>query len=150
QGVGATLAAYGGDPRQGEIAARDGPLALTRWSGGLRSAMQLHPGHFQLMAALRRAAFTDDHRLLFVSAGLDPQRPLSEPSESFWWGGTGFSRLQQPYGEFIRVVRGHDHSQGGLASGPYSTTIDAGCGFGGPLVAVCFLASGDADDLIEA
>ena len=40
QGVGATLAAYGGDPRQAEIAVRDGALAVTRWSSGLRSAMQ--------------------------------------------------------------------------------------------------------------
>ena len=150
QGVGATLAAYGGDPRQGESAAREGPMALTRWSSGLRSAMQSHPGHYQLMATLRRAAFTDDHRLLFVSAGLDPERPLSEQNDSFWWGGTGFSRLGRPYGEFARVIRGHDRSQGGQTDAPFSATIDAGCGFGGPLAAVCFLASGDADDVIEA
>ena len=36
------------------------------------------------------------------------------------------------------------------ASGPFSATIDAGCGYGGSLMAVCFLSSGDADDLIEA
>jgi serine/threonine protein phosphatase 1 len=150
QGVGATLAAYGGDPRQAENAVREGALAVTRWSSGLRGAMQAQPGHYQLMAALRRAAYTDDHRLLFVSGGLDPERPLSEQNDSFWWGGTGFSRLDQPYGDFVRVVRGHDRSQGGPASGPYSATIDAGCGYGGPLMAVCFLSSGDADDLIEA
>ncbi len=150
QGVGATLAAYGGDVRQAEAAARDGALAMTRWSGALRSAMQAAPGHYQLMSALRRAAFTGDHRLLFVSGGIDPERPLSEQSDSFWWGSNGFARLDQSYGGFLRVIRGHDRSQGGLQAGPFSTTIDAGCGFGGPLVAVCFLASGDADDLIEA
>ena len=149
QGVGATLAAYGGEPRQGEAAARDGAMAMTRWSGALRAAMQAIPGHFQLMSALRRAAFTDDHSLLFVSAGLDPERPLSEQSDSFWWGGAGFAQLAA-YGDFGRVVRGHDRGQAGLASGPFSTTIDGGCGFGGSLVAACFLPSGDADDLIEA
>jgi len=150
QGVGATLAAYGGDVRQAESAARDGALALTRWSSGLRSAMQASPGHYQLMSALRRAAFTDNNRLLFVAAGLDPERPLSEQHDSFWWGGTGFSRLERRYGEFVRVIRGHDRSQGGTSNGPFSATIDGGCGFGGPLIAVCFLPSGDADDVIEA
>jgi serine/threonine protein phosphatase 1 len=150
QGVGATLAAYGGNVRQAEMAAREGTLAMTRWTGALRSAMQANPGHFQLMAALRRAAYTDDLRLLFVAEGLDPERPLSEQSDSFWWGGTGFARLDRPYGSFARVVRGHDRSRGGPAKGPFSATIDAGCGFGGPLMAVCFLPSGDADDVIEA
>jgi hypothetical protein len=88
--------------------------------------------------------------LLFVAEGLDPERPLSEQSDSFWWGGTGFARLDRPYGSFARVVRGHDRSRGGPAKGPFSATIDAGCGFGGPLMAVCFLPSGDADDVIEA
>ena len=125
-------------------------MALTRWSSGLRGAMQANPGHYQLITALRRAAFTDDHRLLFVSAGLDPERPLSEQNDSFWWGGTGFSRLDHPYGEFARVIRGHDRNQGGQSDEPFSATIDAGCGFGGPLAAVCFLPSGDADDVIEA
>jgi serine/threonine protein phosphatase 1 len=150
QGVGATLAAYGGDVRQGEAAAREGALAMTRWSGGLRAMMQAQPGHFQLMAALRRAAFTDDHSLLFVSAGLDPERPLSEQSDSFWWGGAGFAGLTRAYGDFGRIIRGYDRSQGGLVNGPFTTTVDAGCGFGGPLVAVCFLPSGDAEELIEA
>ena len=150
QGVGATLAAYGGDPGRGESAIREGALAMTRWSSTLRGSMQSHPGHFQLISVLRRAAYTDDHGLLFVSGGLDPERPLSEQSDSFWWGGSGFSRLTQAYGGFARVIRGHDRTHGGLANGPFTSTIDAGCGFGGPLVAVCFLPSGDAEDLIEA
>jgi serine/threonine protein phosphatase 1 len=150
QGVGATLDAYGGDPRRGVSAIREGALAMTRWSSALRGAMQSQPGHFQLLATLRRAAFTDDHQLLFVSGGLDPERPLSEQSDSFWWGGAGFSRMTQAYSGFARVIRGHDRNQGGPASGPFNMTIDAGCGFGGPLVAVCFLPSGDAEDLIEA
>jgi serine/threonine protein phosphatase 1 len=150
QGVGATLVAYGGDPRRGESAIREGALAMTRWSSALRGAMQSYPGHFQLISALRRAAFTDDHGLLFVSGGLDPERPLSEQSDSFWWGGSGFSRFTQAYGGFARVIRGHDRNQGGFASGAFNTTIDAGCGFGGRLVAACFLPSGAAEDLIEA
>ena len=34
-------------------------------------------------------------------------------------------------------------ARAGSTSGPYSITIDAGCGFGGSLMAVCFLSSGD-------
>jgi serine/threonine protein phosphatase 1 len=150
QGVGATLAAYGGNVQQGAASARDGALATTRWTGTLRSAMQAYPGHFQMMSALRRAAYTDDHNLLFVSGGLDPERPLSQQSDTFWWGTAGFARLDHAYGGFARIVRGYDRSHGGPQSGTFSTTIDAGCGFGGPLVAACFRPSGDVDDLIEA
>ncbi len=150
QGVGATLAAYGGDQRLGLASTREGALSMTRWTSALRGIMQGYPGHFELMAALRRAAYTDDHRLLFVSAGIDPARPFSEQIDSFWWGAEGFGRLGQAYGGFARVVRGYDPSHGGPENGPFSTTIDAGCGFGGALVAACFLANGDVDELIES
>jgi serine/threonine protein phosphatase 1 len=149
QGVGATLAAYGGDMRLGMASTREGALSMTRWTSALRSAMQSYPGHFELMAALRRAAYTDDHRLLFVSAGIDPARPFSEQIDSFWWGAEGFAELDSAYGGFARVVRGYDPVHGGPQNGTFSTTIDAGCGFGGTLVAGCFLPSGDVDDLIE-
>lgn len=150
QGVDATLAAYGGDARLGLASAREGAVSLTRWTGSLRSAMQAYPGHFELMATLRRAAYTDDHRLLFVSAGIDPARPFSEQIDSFWWGPAGFGALDHAYGGFARVVRGYDPNHGGPEDGAFSTTIDAGCGFGGPLYAVCFLPDGDVDDLIES
>jgi serine/threonine protein phosphatase 1 len=150
QGVGATLAAYGGDPQLGASHARDGAMAITRWSSALRQAMQAAPGHFQLMAELRRAAYTDDNSLLFVSAGIDPERPLSEQSDSFWWGGAAFARLDHAYGGFAQVVRGFDRAQGGIQKGPFSMTIDGGCGFGGPLIAACLLPSGEVEDMIEA
>jgi serine/threonine protein phosphatase 1 len=149
QGVGATLAAYGGNPEQGASHARDGAVAITRWSSALRSVMQASPGHFQLMAALRRAAYTDDNRLLFVAAGIDPERPLSEQSDSLWWGGAAFDRLDHAFGGFSQVIRGFDRAQGGIKKGPFSITIDGGCGFGGPLVAACLAPDGEVHDLIE-
>ena len=33
-----------------------------------------------------RAAFTEDGAVLFVSAGIDPTRPLPAQGDSFWWG----------------------------------------------------------------
>lgn len=150
QGVGATLAAYGGDPVRGAACAREGALSLTKWSNALRAGMQAHPGHYLLMSALKRAAYTDDNRLLFVHAGIDPDRPLSAQSDSLWWGAGGFSHLDHAYGGFAKVVRGFDRSHPGVEVGPFSVTVDAGCGFGGPLVAACFDPSGEIVDLIEA
>jgi serine/threonine protein phosphatase 1 len=150
QGVGATLAAYGGDPQQGLSSARGGALILTRWTSSLRAAMQSAPGHYVLMSALRRAAYTDDGALLFVHAGIDPDRPLSAQSDSLWWGNGGFARLSQPYSGFTRVIRGFDRAHSGVQTTPFTASIDAGCGFGGPLVAACFDSSGEIVDLIEA
>jgi hypothetical protein len=44
RGVGATLAAYGGDVAQGFGAADEGMLALTRWTGRLKAAVWARPG----------------------------------------------------------------------------------------------------------
>ena len=53
-GAGATLSAYGGEIQQGFVCTRDGPLAITRWTSKLRTAMQAIPGHYALMSALRQ------------------------------------------------------------------------------------------------
>ena len=149
QGVGATLEAYGGSVEEARREAAAGAVALTRWTGGVRKAMQSHPGHYQLMSALRRAAFSEDGKLLFVNAGLDPSRPLEAQSDSFWWGAAGFGRIAEPYGDFIRIVRGFEPSHPGLVMTDVTATVDGGCGFGGPLLAACFLPSGELADQIS-
>src|SRR5258708_30705497 len=78
-GLDATIAAYGGDPKRGESACREGPLAITRWTTGLRQHVSGNPGHAQFMAALRRAALTHAGPLLFVNARLEPRQPLQLP-----------------------------------------------------------------------
>src|SRR3546814_11187859 len=75
QGVSATLEGYGGSAQDGLVAARDGAVQLTRWTNRLREAMRAAPGHNNLFAALKRAAFTDDDGVLLVSAGIDASRP---------------------------------------------------------------------------
>ncbi len=149
-GVGATLTAYGGDIQQGFVCARDGPLAITRWTSRLRTAMQGLPGHYALMSVLRRAAYTDAGALLFVHAGLDPDRPLSAQSDSLWWGTAAFNRLDRSYGGFIRVVRGFDRTHAGVQTGQFTASVDGGCGFGGALIAACFDRRGDVVDAIES
>jgi serine/threonine protein phosphatase 1 len=149
-GAGATLTTYGGDIQQGFVCTRDGPLAITRWTSKLRTAMQAVPGHYALMSALRRAAYTDDGALLFVHAGLDADRPLSAQSDSLWWGTGSFAKLDRSYGGFIRVVRGFERAHAGIQTSQFTASIDGGCGFGGPLIAACFDKRGDVVDSIEA
>ncbi|MBM3601286.1 MAG: hypothetical protein FJX35_24080 [Alphaproteobacteria bacterium] len=150
QGLGATLSAYGGRIDQGMIAARDGALSITRWTNELRAGMHAAPGHTQLMSALKRAAFTVDGNLLFVHAGIDTERPLTAQSDSFWWASSGFLKIDQPYGGFRRIVRGFDPARAGVVETAHTVSLDAGCGFGGKLVALCFDPEGRIVDRIEA
>jgi hypothetical protein len=154
QGVGATLEAYGGNVRQGADYARQGAVGITRWTNALRASVREAPGHAALMSSFRRAAFTAPGEpgaaLLFVSAGVNTTLPLSAQSDSFWWGSPGFSDMPQPYDGFRLVVRGFDPKHRGVRVGGFTAGIDAGCGFGGPLVAACFDREGEIVDVIEA
>jgi hypothetical protein len=157
QGAAATLAAYGGSAEQGMAAARGGAVTLSRWTQGLRQAVQAHPGHDALYSSLRRAAYTGlpeardgvDPGLLLVSAGIDTTRPLGRQGDSFWWGAAGFSRIGAPYGGFQRIVRGFDPEQKGVRIDDFTATLDGGCGFGGHLVCGCLSASGEMLDLFQ-
>ncbi|WP_157089280.1 metallophosphoesterase family protein [Oceanibaculum pacificum] len=150
QGLEGTLAAYGSSTAEAMGVARQGAVAISRWTGQLRARMQAHGGHARLLSGLKRAAYSEAGGLLFVNAGIDPARPLTAQSDSFWWGGGSFGRIASPYAGFTRVVRGFDPSHGGAAEGEFTATIDAGCGFGGPLAAACFDEQGALLDWIEA
>lgn len=161
QGLDATLAAYGGDAQAGLLAARDGAVALTRWTNALRGAIRRHPGHDNLMSALRRAAYTstaphdgggrrEPGGVLLVHAGIDPERPLAGQGDSFWWDTPGFARVRGPYEGFRRIVRGYDPGHGGISVAEATATIDAGCGFGGRLACACIDASGEIVEIVEA
>ena len=150
QGIDATLESYGVSVDDALRGAATGTVALTRWTGQLRRTIQACPGHYELMGALRRAAYTDDGKLLFVNAGLDPSRPLETQSDSFWWSSGKFNKIHEPYGGFRRVVRGFDPSHAGLAVTDYTATVDGGCGFGGDLVAICLTSEGAIVDQISA
>lgn len=149
QGVGATIEAYGGSIREGEAASRSGPVAITRWTSNLRRAVNESPGHAALFSAIRRAAYTDDAKMLFVNAGFDPARPLTAQGDSFWWGRGGFHDIARTVDGFARIVRGYDPSHGGVAVGAIAATIDGGCGFGGELAAACFDAAGALADQLS-
>lgn len=150
RGVAATLTAYGGDPKQGLAAARDGAVSITRWTNQLRAGVARHLGHQILLSSLRRAAFTDDGALLFVHAGVDPSRPLEAQRDVLWWGSGGFGEWPAPYQGFRRVVRGFDLAHAGLVRTQHSLSVDGGCGYGGKLIAVCLDTAGEIVERIEA
>lgn len=149
EGVEATLIAYGSTAKEGQLAAREGVMALTQWVKKLRDAMRARDGHNQLMSALRRAAYTEDNRLLFVHAGIDTARPLSEQTDSFWWGATPFSAITEPYQGFERIVRGFDRRRQGVGVTPHAVSLDGGCGFGGALIAAGFDSAGAIIETVE-
>jgi serine/threonine protein phosphatase 1 len=149
-GVGSTLEAYGSDPRLALAAARNGPLALTRWTASLRAAIDARPGHRPLLTRLKRAAFTEDGGVLFVHAGVDPEKPLELQRDALWWGGGDVLALPAPYAGFRRVVRGFDRQHAGLRESRYALSLDAGSGFGGGLLAACVAPDGAVLDQIEA
>ena len=142
QGIEPTIAAYGASVEEAIAAQREGTLALTRWTTQLRQNVRAYDGHNALMSALRHAAFTEDGSMLFVHAGIDPHRPLSAQSDSFWWGGSGFSSITEPYSGYRRVIRGFDRRREGLRETTYTVSLDAGAGFGGPLMTALFAPDG--------
>ena len=101
------------------------------------------------VAALRRAAFTEDGSLLFVHAGVDTSRPFFTQSDSFWWGATDFSKITEPFEGVNTIVRGYSAQEKAIRVTSHTATLDGGCGFGGPLNAACFDHSGVIVDHIS-
>jgi serine/threonine protein phosphatase 1 len=142
QGIEPTINAYGASVEDALVASREGTLALTRWTTQLRQNLRSYDGHNALMSVLRHAAYTDDGAMLFVHAGIDPHRPLSAQSDSFWWGGSGFASMTEAYNGYQRVIRGFDRRRAGLQETDFTVSLDAGGGFGGPLLSALFAPDG--------
>lgn len=150
QGVQQTLETYGGDAASALRRARSGAQEVARWTNEIRAGMSRHPGHRELLGSLRRAAMTEDGALLLVNAGIDPERPLDAQHDTFWWGSDGLDGMSSPYSGFKKVIRGFDPSHNGVHLGDYVATVDGGAGFGGDVTAVCFDASGEKADRLDA
>ena len=151
-GLSQTLEAYNIDPRQGQIAAAEGVMSLTKWTAKIRDALRRHPGHDIFSTHHRRAAYTSEqteYPMLFVHTGLNPERPLHDQGDSFWWGGKQFDGINIPYNPFQKVVRGYDAERRGVHLNCVTATLDGGCGFGGTLVCAGFTPLGDIFELIE-
>ena len=86
----------------------------------------------------------------FVSAGIDPSRPLAAQGDAFWWSAAGFAGLSEPYAGFRRLIRGHDPASGGLQLEGMTVTLDSGCGRGGRLACGLFDPDGTLAEIVEA
>lgn len=119
QGLAGIIEAYGASPEEGRTACRSGPLAIARWTTGLRSLQSTKPGHAELMNALARAARSADGSVLLAAAGVEAARPLDEQRDAFWWNGqrdaaldaalardAGMDRAGADWQSLSRLVRG--------------------------------------------
>jgi serine/threonine protein phosphatase 1 len=153
KGLTSTLEAYGVSPHEGVIAAKEGVMSITRWVNKLRHAIRLHPGHDIFYTQLRRAAHTDQNEpypMLFVHAGLNPERSLDEQGDSFWWTKRDFNTILLPYRPFEKIIRGFDPDHRGVNINCVTATIDGGCGFGGSMVCAGFNKDGQIFEFLEA
>lgn len=153
KGMAGTLAAYGISPHDGIVAAQEGVMALTRWTGRIREAVRRRPGHDIFHTQLRPAAYTSEqteYPMLFVHSGIDPDCSLEKQGDNFWWPQKDFNSIQLPYKPFLKVVRGYDPTHRGMHVNCVIATVDGGCGFGGPLVCAGFSSNGEMLELLEA
>ena len=66
------------------------------------------PGHMQYFLNLKHAAYSHTKKILFVNRGVDITRPLSAQNDCFRWGFQNFSKIQEPYKTFLKIVRGYE------------------------------------------
>ncbi|MDG1858595.1 MAG: hypothetical protein P8I94_05810 [Emcibacteraceae bacterium] len=150
-GISYSLEAYQENEKTARSIARQGTVALTKWTNGIRRKIQMCPGHVELTSCLKRACMTEDGHLLFVHASIDPSRPLTMQKDQFWWDSGKFDQLENKFSDFLKVIRGYDHSNSGIKlDGKFSATVDGGCGRGGELNAICFSPTGEKLDQIKA
>lgn len=93
RGLAATIEAYGSSIAEGRTACRGGPLAIARWTTGVREQQALRPGHADLLNSLQRAALSANGAVLMSAAGIDATRPLDGQADAFWWNGQGDAAL---------------------------------------------------------
>ena len=148
-GVGGTIRAYGGNPEEGLAAIRQSAVATTKWTSDLRKRFQ-KTGHQPWLSNLKHAAYDYQKVILFVSRGIDHERPLDAQRDIFWWGdGNKFDDITHPISSFSKVVRGEDRAMRGLIKTEFTVSLDGGCGANGELIAACFSNDSKLVKIIE-
>lgn len=151
-GLSNTLYSYGLSPHDGIEACRMGIMGLTKWTNQIREALRKYPGHETFGTHLTRAAHTAENTpypMLFVHAGLDPDKQLGDQGDTFWWASESFETIESAYLPWQKVVRGYDPTHKGVKTNCVTATIDGGCGFGGSLVCAGFDSSGNIIDILN-
>ncbi len=114
RGLASIIEDYGYSIAEGRIACRNGPLAIARWTTGLRERQTRQPGHGDLLNALSRAALSADGHVVFAANGVDPGRPLDKQADAFWWNTRTDTQIDEAlekakdggWPAIVRVVRG--------------------------------------------
>ena len=107
-GVNETIKSYGFCENELKNIATTGTINISKWTTNLNQALQKNNGHPQYFLNLKHAAYSFTKKILFVNRGVDITRPLSAQNDCFWWGFQNFSKIQQPYKTFSRIVRGYE------------------------------------------
>ncbi len=150
-GLNNTLHAYGMCPHDGIEACRQGIVGLSQWTTKIKTSFKNNPGHETFATQLVRAAFmptTSAYPMLFVNAGIDAEKPLSNQGDNFWWAHKKFDHIETSYAPFEKVIRGYDPDHNGVSYNCIKATIDGGCGFGGDLICAVFSDQGDVLDTL--
>ncbi len=107
-GVNKTIKSYGFPENEVKNIASSGTIKISKWTINLNKVLQTYPGHFEYFLHLKHAAYSHTKKILFVNRGVDITRPLSAQNDCFWWGFQNFSKINQPYKSFLRIVRGYE------------------------------------------
>ncbi len=107
-GVNKTLNSYGFSEDEVKNIASSGTIKISKWTSSLNKVIHINSGHTEYFLNLKHAAYSYTKKILFVNRGVDITRPLSAQSDCFWWGFQNFSKIQQPYKTFQRIVRGYE------------------------------------------
>ena len=143
-GMGWVLRAYGSSEDEARNVSHMGTVEMTKWTGRIRRVVYSHLGQSDLTNHLKRAAFTEDGKILFVHASVDFKRPLTMQKDNFWWDHGTFDHMDTPYSDFKKVIRGYDHqNKGSKLSGSFGMTLDGGSGRGGKLESLCLSPEGE-------
>ena len=107
-GVDKTINSYGLSTNELKSISTSGTLNITKWTSNLNKIISSIPGHKEYFLNLKHAAFSKSKKILFVNRGVDISRPLSAQNDCFWWGYQNFSKINEPYKSFVRIVRGYE------------------------------------------
>lgn len=152
-GAEAYLRLYGVSLNETRSITRAGSVAITRWTNQLRVLQRGGAGHEAFVCSMRRAAATapsdkEGRRVLFVPAGYDISRNLSDQGDALWFSQTSYNSAPSDHPALSRIVRGFDPMRSGVRTDGMAVTLDGGCGRGGPLVCGCFDANGGLIEIV--
>ena len=107
-GVNKTIESYGFSEDEVKNISSSGTLNISKFTSILNKKLKSNEGHTEYFLNLKHAAYSHSKKILFVNRGVDITRPLSAQNDCFWWGFQNFSKIQEPYKSFLRIVRGYE------------------------------------------